>query len=613
MQFFPSSVDSNINRIVPVSVIAVIVISYFLFFILQNITETTIKNTILEQQKQRQIESTQAITQHIGSDLDSIMARLKGLANSIYFQNDQISTKNAKDFVRENFDEIGHVIDRLTVVNGNNTIVMNIVSEGKEDFTGANFSKIEFVRETQELKKPIFSGGYLVPDGNYMIGLAYPIINKIDDKYLGMIVAEISTEKFFAHYGNIHDIKSQFLVVFDKNAVMLANGASKDLVGKDFFGEYTQKFIKYNPVLNNLTKFLLEGNFAYGIYDYGRGERITVQQSIFVNGNPQYFIQNVQPTQQIYSQIDNILFSQRIQTFLILATFTFVSIIIMVFYIKWNSILQKVVKRRTEELQESNQKLKESNVRLEEVNEQLKIHDKLQKEFINIAAHELRTPTQAIVGYLELFKLGETRTEIIDAIKRNADRLQTLTNNILDITRIEGGKLKLNILQINLADTINNIVKDVKYQLPNIDFNIIWDNRYFEHTVIDKITINADKARITQVITNLINNSIKFTHPKGRITLIISMINKIEENKFKHYMSNEKEIVISVRDNGTGIDQKVFPKLFSKFATTSFTGTGLGLYISKSIIETHGGRIWAENNKDGKGATFSFSLPITNE
>jgi hypothetical protein len=116
----------------------------------------------------------------------------------------------------------------------------------------------------------------------------------------------IPTEIFFAHYGNIHDVNSQFLAVFDRNATYLAVGI-KDLVGKNFFGEFTQEFINYNPVLNNLSRNLFVGNDGYGIYDYGRGERLTTQFPIFINGAAKYFVQVVTPTQQIYSQINAVL------------------------------------------------------------------------------------------------------------------------------------------------------------------------------------------------------------------------------------------------------------------------------------------------------------------
>ena len=163
---------------------------------------------------------------------------------------------------------------------------------------------------------------------------------------------------FFAHYGNIYDINARFLVVFDRNGIMLANGASKTLVGKNFFDNYTQKFINYNPRLNNLTRSLLAGNSGYAVYDYGRGERITTQYPILVNGEPTYYVQFVQPTTQIYSKLNDILFSQRIETFSLLAGTTVAIVLLIVFLSRWSSLLGREVQRRTRELELSNEEIR---------------------------------------------------------------------------------------------------------------------------------------------------------------------------------------------------------------------------------------------------------------
>jgi hypothetical protein len=196
-------------------------------------------------------------------------------------------------------------------------------------------------------------------DGNYRIGIGYPIINRETGQYMGVVGSVIPTESFFAHYGNIHDINSRFLVVFDRNGIMLANGASKTLVGKSFFADYTQKFINYNFKLNNLTHSLLAGNSGYAVYNYGRGERITTQYPIFVNGKPIYYVQFVQPTTQIYSKVNDILFSQRIETFSLLAGATVAIVILIIFLSKWSSLLNREVQRRTMELELSNEEIRD--------------------------------------------------------------------------------------------------------------------------------------------------------------------------------------------------------------------------------------------------------------
>ncbi|MGA9172098.1 MAG: ATP-binding protein, partial [Nitrososphaeraceae archaeon] len=243
-----------------------------------------------------------------------------------------------------------------------------------------------------------------------------------------------------------------------------------------------------------------------------------------------------------------------------------------------------------------------------ELYEQLKIHDKMQKEFINVAAHELRTPIQPILGLAEVLrsKKDEGRREeddkqkndeellLLDTIIRNAKRLQRLTEDILDVTKIESQSLQLNKEQFNLREMMLNAIADSNNQLKK-DSNI-----KLELVSKEDVFVKADKARLNQVIANLLSNAIKFTQEEGGIITIRTEI-------------MNSRILVSIKDTGTGIDPEILPRLFTKFVTKPETGgTGLGLFISKSIIEAHDGIMWAENNANGeKGATFGFSLPIS--
>jgi signal transduction histidine kinase len=260
---------------------------------------------------------------------------------------------------------------------------------------------------------------------------------------------------------------------------------------------------------------------------------------------------------------------------------------------------------------------------IKEANEQLKVHHKMQKEFINIAAHELRNPIQPILSLTEIASKNEKDTEqkeLLDIVVRNARKLKQLTEDVLDVTRIESNSLQLNKEEFDLKDLVIDTIQDYKNQIIATTTTTINDNKIrlvYDHyddqqsssssSIKDnnnnnnvKILVQADKHRISQVISNLISNSIKFTKDRGGTISI-----KVTPNDY-----NTNAITVSVKDTGTGIDPDIMPRLFTKFATKSNTGTGLGLFISKSIIEAHGGRIWAENNKDGKGATFYFSLPL---
>jgi signal transduction histidine kinase len=588
----------NTKKITIISIILIIGISYGLFFYLQNNTENNIRNSLFDQQKQRQIDATEALSHHISSDLDSIMARLQMLANSAILQQGEVSSNETTKLLQEVYNQINSItlVDRLFILNKDNIATINIIPKGEKSFVGIDFSYSEWVKQTKYTQMPVFSNGFEGMDGKYRIALTYPIVNESTGQYLGLVGAAIPTIPFFEHYGNIYNIKSQYLAVLDRNSVQLIHPV-KSFIGTPFFDTHTQEVTGNNTILNNIIQTVLSGKQDFDIYEFKNGERLNTGNPIFVAGKPIYFIFVITPTSTIYSQINAVISVQRLQTFSLLAGITAAVVILIVFLIKWNSSLDREVKRRTKELDESNRQLVLTNEKLESANEQLKVHANMQNEFINIAAHELRTPIQPILGLIETLKSEIKDNEqlaLINVISRNAKRLRRLTENILDVTRIESKSLKLHKEQFNLNDvivnTINYITANKYFNNKKDDIKILYDSD------ID-ISLKADKERLSQVIFNLLSNAIKFTNGEG------GKISVIAEKK-------DNQLIVSIKDRGTGIDPEILPRLFTKFATKSFEGTGLGLFISKSIIEAHGGKIWAENNSNGKGATFSFSLPI---
>jgi len=227
-----------------------------------------------------------------------------------------------------------------------------------------------------------------------------------------------------------------------------------------------------------------------------------------------------------------------------------------------------------------------------ELYEQLKVHDKMQKEFINVAAHELRNPIQPLVLSSESLKSSMPQEERVSIVIRNAKKLQTLANDILDITKIESNTLKLNKEIVDVNEIILYSVKDLltHEKIAEGKISLIYEPGK------EDILVDADRDRLTQVISNLLSNSLKFTE-EGSISVTAEKSLDV------------REVIVRIRDTGSGIHPEVLPRLFSKFVTKSDVGgTGLGLFICKSIIEAHGGKIWAENNQSGKGATFTFSL-----
>ena len=247
-----------------------------------------------------------------------------------------------------------------------------------------------------------------------------------------------------------------------------------------------------------------------------------------------------------------------------------------------------------EQLVESNNQLAEAYEQLEAANEQLKVHDKMQKDFINVASHELRTPIQPILGLSEVLhaKIKDTKQrQLLDIITKNAKRLQRLTENILDVTKMESHSLKLNKERCNLNDVITNTIDDIiisKDFFKNTNIKLLYKPQH--------IFLEADKQQLTRVISNFLNNAIKFTK-RGTVSIIAE--------------KKDGQVFVSIKDTGEGIDPEILPQLFSKFVSKSYQGTGLGLFIAKSIVEAHDGKVWAENNHNGKkGATFIFSLPL---
>jgi signal transduction histidine kinase len=262
-----------------------------------------------------------------------------------------------------------------------------------------------------------------------------------------------------------------------------------------------------------------------------------------------------------------------------------------------------------------NRELAAVNRELAEINEKMKHHNTKQKEFIQIASHELRTPTQAILGYVELLlSEPQSKLEYGEPIMRNAIRLQKIISDILYISRIDNNMLTLNNERFSLTQTILQAVEDTRNQIirENKNVTVIYD-AINPKTVNKKeqkdIVIEGDKDRIAQVISNILDNAVRFVE-KGTITISVDTNHTINSSK-GNPGDGFKEIIVNIKDSGKGIDTEILPMLFSKFKSKDGSGgTGLGLYICKNIVESHGGRIWAKNNENGEGSTFSFSLPV---
>jgi hypothetical protein len=284
---------------------------------------------------------------------------LYGLANSYYVQRGELGGDKTTNLLDDAYNAHNLTIDRLFILDKDNIMVNSLSAQSSEFFLGEDFSFRDWVKQTKSSLMPVFSYGDFERQQIFREFISYPIMNRDTGRYMGMLVTSIPTIPFFAHYGNVQDLNSKFLVVYDKNGIMLANGASETLVGQNFFGDYAQKFINHNKVLNNLTRSLLAGKSGLAVYNYGRGERLTTQYPAYVNDRPLFYIQIVTPTSEIYSKINSALSAQRTEIVSISITASVVAIIVLVILLgKWNIILRREVKKRTKELEDSYDEMK---------------------------------------------------------------------------------------------------------------------------------------------------------------------------------------------------------------------------------------------------------------
>jgi len=445
--------------------------------------------------------------------------------------------------------------------------------------------------------------------------ISYPVINSTASStgagphsgiFTGVVVASIRLETI----GNF--LKNQLFPQFnstigllDRNGIILYATGAEQYVGQNVFGNKFQSTLSsllHPPdsknLLNGLIGKSLQGNTGSGDILINGKMNTIAYQPVVANGKP-FLILYITAQHNVASDVSALIGQQQYFTILVVTIIGLVALIVAFLVFSWNKRLETIVKARTRELNIANDTLAESNKQLARANEQLKIHDKMQNEFINIASHEMKTPTQAILGYSKLIERHPDKSnEMMQAISRNAMRLQRLTSDILDVSRIESRALRLNLERFDLNQVISDAVEDYRNGIDKSNSDV----KLFHEGKNISLQVEADKNRLAQVISNLLSNAVKFTK-EGSIRI------KAEKDDGK--------ALVSVKDTGQGIDAEIRPRLFTKFVAKSDTGTGtgLGLFISKSIIEAHGGKIWAENNEsyDGKmgGATFTFIIPLS--
>lgn len=470
-----------------------------------------------------------------------------------------------------------------------------------DQYYGADRTDRPYFTDPRDNHQPYFSPLRDSVDGIPRIYIAYPIVTTNQDSigiFKGVVVASMNLKSLGNSITKQLPPDTQSAVsLMDRDGTILYT-QNDALLGKNYFSEEVQNllFPTYLPreeqdSFNRIMRDSIAGNSGIGEYSSSGVPMILAYNPVMFergigSGQPAMSLHLSLP-KAFATDIALLIEQQRNLSAIVPAVIGAVAVSIALIVIRWNSKLERTVKERT--------------IKLEVANERLKDHDRAQREFINIAAHELRTPIQPLIGIAEALEeqfRTDGKDEIlvrkaeVEMITRNAKRLLNLSSDILEVSRIESKTMQLGKEAIDLTQKIKLILDDMHSVIP-LDKRV---RLRFDSKSSKTVMVDGDRERIFQVISNLLNNAIKFTD-KGDVVV------ELEEKN--------GQAIVHVRDSGNGIAPEIYPKLFTKFATKSDKGTGLGLYVAKNIVEAHGGNIWAENNNDGKGATFTFTLPLS--
>jgi signal transduction histidine kinase len=537
--------------------------------------------------------------------LDLVTVNLESLASSNELGEQRLDL--GKILLNSAQKTTANVVDFYDWVDSNGTSIWssansNEISKNKfNEFSAATSAYFSKVKDTQV---PTYSNTLKFSDGQSGILIVYPIIdsknrtanvNSTNEQFKGAILAGISSNTLNQYLGSqISPLSSANISLVDSSGKITLTGIAQFTDANVFDKKFSPLTEKYgiNKNVKSITQVFRSAvsNHKTGTTDLTSGGKdLTLSYAPVVSNGIHYFTIILIFPHSLVSSLDDLVVQQR--NFAIAAMLIIVLSSVGIFFVitYWNKGLRKVVYIQTKQLQETTKKLT--------------YHDKLQKEFIDIAAHEFRTPIQSVLGYSEMIHTNlKNFDQYFDKIIRNARRLEKLTEDILDVSKIEGNVLQLSKSHFNLNHTIQQLIEDHQKEAAEKNVKVILN---FKKNV--PTTVYADEPRLQQVINNLLSNSIHFTN-NGSV--LITVYKAQVDTNVENERQDEESIVVEIKDSGSGINAEMLPRLFEKFATRSGSGTGLGLYISKSIIDSHGGKIWAYNNKDGVGATFTFTLPV---
>jgi signal transduction histidine kinase len=572
--------------VIVIALIAISAVSIFLAYTSLQSTEVRLQLAATQELRKQLSEEANDATAAVGSNLDAIRTRLETAAESPLLQHgDSDQIRGLLDATQAGIQYDGKInyLDR-------NGIILFTTDQGLTGNVGSDRSDSMYYNDVKEKRQPVLTGLFKSLDNRNSVSVAVPVLG--DDSDLNGVLAAILPVDSLAKRVNdrlpLIDVDQVFII---SSSGTIMGYKDESIVGESIFDEFDAT---QNDIVSKNLQLMTEGKS--GVFEYATqdGQRKIAAYSPLTFSGVQAWSVLITTPSSPNETFSSVLSDQRTFTIVAIVLIGIIAAIFMTFILTLNHRLHRTVQKQDVRIKNQLEDLQSAYERLTE-------QDKIKDEFINIAAHELRTPVLPIIlsaeGLAEDLGTDNSKVEII---LRNAKRINKLTNDILDVSRIKSNTFRLQKDKTNIKKLVEEVIQDILFKMAE-DKNPHLKIEFESKLSPGREDIIADAGRLNQVLSNLLDNAMNFTD-QGTITVTAQHV----EN-WPHFVE------IRVADTGKGIDPSIRAKLFEKFVTKSekAKGTGLGLYLCKAIVEAHGGKIWAEDNRGGKGAVFAFTLPVS--
>jgi signal transduction histidine kinase len=574
--------------VILVALIAISAVSILLAYTSLQSTEVRLDLAATQELRKKLAEDASDVGAETSKNLDIISRTLKTAASSPILMRgtDSEETRILLDATRIGLEQY---TQRINYLDANGTLLYTTETELRSNI-GSDRSQTPYYVQTRERNQLTLTGLFQTVDNKTVVSIAVPILSSSDNSFNGILAAIIPTDSILNKIDERLPVTAGNQVFIVAADGVIIGYKDETAVGKDIFDEFGMQ----NDVASKNLQLMTEGRS--GVFEYAAPDeqkRVAAYSPVTFSGVHAWSVLITTPSSP-NETFSSVLSEQRIFTILAIILIGIIAAIFMIFILTLNRRLHRTVQKQDVRITSQLEDLQTAYERLTE-------QDKIKDEFINIAAHELRTPVLPIIlsaeGLAEDLGTDNNKVEII---LRNAKRINKLTNDILDVSRIKSNTFRLQKDKTNIKKLVEEVIQDILFKMAedkNPHLKIVFESKLSP----GKEEIIADAGRLNQVLSNLLDNAINFTD-QGAITVTAQNV----EN-WPHFVE------IRVADTGKGIDPSIRAKLFEKFVTKSekAKGTGLGLYLCKAIVEAHGGKIWAEDNRAGKGAVFAFTLPVS--